>query len=241
MHGHWWNPGRDRDQDRQPSPPNADEEDTPALPPRDDFVSWRDLGLSCEQLTRKIKSLDRDQCGLVTELDLSENGLEEVPRCVATRFPKLEVLRLSRNRLTCLPDKLIRLTRLQWLYIDENPLLDAFPSSYVALKSLTRCVSHGCPELPSWMARDSQNARETQSVLAAAQTHFAPLEEACRRALYAFLIIARMRNPVMRRCMDRNVCKLIGRLVWRERGSARVWTRCLPPERQPYYLHKNAF
>ena len=207
----------------------------------DGVLCWRDLGFTCDQLTRRIKSMSREECALVTELDLSENGLAELPSCVGTRFPNVEVLRLSSNKLRCLPDKLVRLRRLQWLYVNNNPELDAVPSSFVALKSLTRYMTHGCPELPSWMARDSQTAKETQAVLEAARAHFAPLEDACRRALYAFLMIARMRDPLMRHCMDRNVCKLIGRIVWHTRGSARVWTRCLPPDRQPYYLHKNAF
>ncbi len=78
-------------------------------------------------------------------------------------------------------------------------------------------------------------------MLESARQHFAPLESACRRALLAFLIVARLRDAHMRRCLGRDVAKLIARLVWSSRGSARVWTRCLPPEQQPYYLHRNAF
>jgi hypothetical protein len=206
-----------------------------------DVLNWRDLSFTCEQLARKIKSMSHEECSMVKELDISENGLKEVPRCVAKRFPRLEVLRVNGNQLTSLPDELSRLERLKWLMIHDNPDLDAFPSSFVALESLTRCLTHGNPELPSWMARDFQTGAATQNMLTAAQKHFAPLEEACRRALYAFLIVARMRDPQMRRCIDRNVCKLIGRRVWHSRGSARVWTCCLPPEVQPYYLHRNAF
>jgi hypothetical protein len=153
----------------------------------------------------------------------------------------LEVLRLNGNKLTSLPDELARLDKLIWLLIHDNPELDAFPSCYVALRSLTRCLTHGNPELPSWMARDCQTRQATQAALEAAKQHFAPLENACRRAVYAFLIVARMRDPIMRRCLGRDVSKLIARLVWLSRGSARVWTRCMTLDVQPYYLHRNAF
>jgi hypothetical protein len=160
------------------------------------FMSWRDLGFSSEQLARRIKTMSREECLRVKELDISENGLTEVPRCVAKRFPNLEVLRLNGNKLTSLPDELARLDKLIWLLIHDNPELDAFPSCYVALRSLTRCLTHGNPEL---------------------------------------------RDPIMRRCLGRDVSKLIARLVWLSRGSARVWTRCMPLDVQPYYLHRNAF
>lgn len=201
-------------------------------------VDWRNLGHTAAQLDRLIKQ--HSDPGSVTELDLSENALDDVPRRIV-RFTSLQTLRLNDNKLSALPSELCQLKSLTWLNVQHNQL-DAIPASLTALSSLSIIRARGNPELPVWLSCDRQiGFARTQQLLVDSAAHFAPLESACRAALYAFLIVARTRSDDMRRCFGRDICKLIGRMVWKTRGSARVWAQCLSADIRPLYLFKSTF
>jgi len=74
--------------------------------------------------------------GVLEDLDLSGNGLEELPASISTLFV-LQRLILAKNRLRALPDGLGRLTKLQHLDAADN-LLTGLPDGFlVSLSSLS--------------------------------------------------------------------------------------------------------
>jgi len=70
-----------------------------------------------------------------TELDLSHEGLTELPDSV-TNLTKLKSLDLSGNRLTELPESIVNLTNLTTFYLSENRV-SALPDSVANLTNLT--------------------------------------------------------------------------------------------------------
>ncbi|HBB77558.1 MAG TPA: protein kinase, partial [Pseudomonas sp.] len=66
-----------------------------------------------------LERLRRGELAGVTRLDLSQ-GLTEFPREIFTLADSLEVLNLSGNRLSSLPDDLPRLHRLRILFCSDN-------------------------------------------------------------------------------------------------------------------------
>ena len=82
-----------------------------------------------------LSSLRSGRLAGATHLDLRGLGLAEVPREVLALADTLEVLDLSRNRLTELPPDFARLKKLRLLFGSENPFR-ALPE-----------VLHACPSL----------------------------------------------------------------------------------------------
>jgi internalin A len=122
------------------------------------------------------------------ELDLSEQGLTELPESVEqltqlqrlylhsnqlTTLPEsvgqltqLHGLYLHSNQLTTLPESVGQLTQLQTLYLSDNQLT-TLPESLIALRSLVRLYLHGNDALglpaevlgPKWQEPFSQNKK----------------------------------------------------------------------------------
>ena len=86
------------------------------------------------------------------DLDLRSNQLESendlLHVCALTNLTKLK---LSRNKLTCLPHRLRKLTKLEEVFLAENPL-DGFPRVLAALRRLQRL------ELPSGDATSRESS-----------------------------------------------------------------------------------
>ncbi len=83
-------------------------------------------------------------------LDLSGRGLREVPRAIFDWADTLEVLDLSRNALTDLPDDFSRLRRLRVLFCSGNPLT-RLPPGLGGCASLSQvgCRVCGMREVPA--------------------------------------------------------------------------------------------
>ncbi|KTC33555.1 hypothetical protein AO269_16245, partial [Pseudomonas putida] len=70
-----------------------------------------------------LELLEAGQLAGATRLDLS-CGLTEFPQAIFTLADSLEVLNLSGNALTRLPDDLHRLHKLKVLFCSDNPFTE---------------------------------------------------------------------------------------------------------------------
>lgn len=198
------------------------------------FIDMRGLCLAVDEFHKSLKLYEGKN--EVDEVDLSCNKLTSLPRALL-RYENITVLRINDNKLENLPSWLGKMRKLKWLYCGNN-MLDAVPSSLANL-SLTRWLARGNQNLPPWLGDDLNTHLMVSKALTSAKDYYLPLEEACRKAIYTFLSF-RSTDTFVRHCIDKNVAKLIGRLVWDVRGS-KIWVRCLQEEDRPLYEYKSAF
>ena len=96
-------------------------------------ISFSNMGL--EKLSEQI--IKHKACyGIVTELDLSSNRLSVIPEKIV-RFTALKSINLSRNKFMVFPEVLCTMTTLRTIKIDHN-FLNYIPSSIGSLKHLSR-------------------------------------------------------------------------------------------------------
>ena len=81
--------------------------------------------LNCNSFTVDIKSFTN-----LTVLNCSENGLSNKSKLSLDWFKKLEELDLSKNKLTCISDKIKSLSKLEKLDCSYNPLYGQFSEVY---------------------------------------------------------------------------------------------------------------
>lgn len=157
-------------------------------------------------------------CGMLTQLYVDANELSELPEWLGS-LTQLTLLSVGNNRLQCLPAWLgERNVALERLYVRQN-CLTSLPLSLVGLTNLACLWLEGNAGLPAHLRVKTQNVDATQAVLRDLEP------EACRavarRAALTFMLAARRALY-----LDKNVAKMIGRLIYATRHEA-IWKTAL--------------